>query len=150
MTYDSFISDPFNPFLGLIVVGAIFLYLGMFALAYFGFVMKKAYLFGIASVILVASVGVVLWMDDVSSGIKAENRVTAENNLKKKYEILKVYWEEGGTYPESYDPDGIVVEDQNNNILKYQYRIDNETKEPFLLNVSEESRIKSSDLLLNK
>lgn len=155
MTYDIFVADPFNPYALLLSLGLIVVVLGLVFLFMFGFTAKHKFglLMSLTALLGLAGIAALLChMQTISDGVKAQNRVTAESNLKKKYDIEGILWEKKNTYPESYDMTTIVVQDKENNILTFGYKIDPETREPQLLNDEEgnPTTIKSNDLLLNK
>lgn len=153
MTFDSFVADPF-PNTALEVIGAfatVGVLLGLSLGAFF--VQEKWLKVALALLAMVGLTVTVLGVNDmqtIADDVKAQNRVIGENNLKKKYDIESVLWGEMNTYPESYDVTEIVVQDKNDNILKFRYKLNSETREPSLLNDSDHAQIKSNDLLLTK
>lgn len=74
---------------------------------------------------------------EIASGeIKAKNQVIVEENMKKKYEINSILWDELGTNVEDYDGKALVaVRDSDDNIINYRYNIDSTTFEPSLVNI---------------
>jgi hypothetical protein len=155
MNYDNFASYPLDPFLPLIFIGeiiAVYVAVGLIIESLRTSASKrKALVCSISALAiiggLVASIG---FMFQVAEEVTAKNNVTAENNIKKKYDIEAVLWDKSYAAPDSTDLREIVIQDKNSNILKFQYRIDKETHEPYFLNDSGNAQVKANDLLLNK
>jgi hypothetical protein len=155
MTYDNFTPYPFDPFMPLIAVGLM--------LAIFAFVFcvieslqmatsrRKSRWCGISALIILGGVvASIAGLCSVGDEVTAKNKVTAEHNLKKKYDIEAVLWNKSQASAASTDLNKIAVQDKESNILIFQYRVDKETHEPFLLNDSGNAQIKANDLLLDK
>lgn len=154
MTFDNFAQDPFTPYSLLIAIGGTGVISVLIVMGFIGFHKLKertGLIFCIVSLVGLFGLSMFAWnMQTISDEIDDKNQVIAEKNLKQKYDIEEVLWEKVSTYPESYDLTDIVIQDKENNILKYGYKIDRETREPQLLNEEENTPIKSKDLLLNK
>lgn len=105
----------------------------------------------IGAIVLAAAgaIAVVNSLANASYAIDHLNAKIAEDNLKTKYDIIGVLWDEERTHPQSYDHlEDIKIQDKNSNILSFQYRVDRDTHEPFLLNESGTTQVKANDLLL--
>lgn len=107
----------------------------------------------IGAIVLAAAgaIAVANSLANASYAIDHLNAKIAEDNLKKKYDIVGVLWNEKRTHPQSYeDLEDISIQDKNSNILSFRYRVDRGTHEPFLLNDSENTQVKANDLILPK
>lgn len=88
---------------------------------------------------------------NASYALDHQNEKIAEDNLKQKYSIVGVLWDETSSRAQTYDSLGeITVQDNDSNIVRFRYRVDKETREPYLLNESENAHVKANDLLRNK
>lgn len=104
-----------------------------------------------AGLCVIAFIGVCFVASSVAEAryaVDHQNERIAEENLKQKYDIVGVLWDETQTDPQSYDSlDEIKIQDNDSNIIEFRYRVDRYTHEPYLLNESESSHIKANDLL---
>ena len=152
MNFDSFVTNPVEAYSPVLVVGFL---IAAYAVAYIflsGLYLKRGGLWlAVVAVTGIVGLGIVaLHMQGISDEVKEKNQNVAEENLKKKYDLVDVLWENQNTYPESYDMTKIVVQDKENNILNFGYKISHDTLEPYLLNEDENSSVKSNDLLVDK
>ena len=158
MTFNEFATNPYdqNSFL----IGLAFI-LPMFALLVgmvWNFVdsiyenSSKAMILAVLCLLaLVGGFFVAGNVTNASYALDHQNEKIAEDNLKQKYNIVGVLWDETRTHPQSYDSLGeITVQDNDSNIVKFRYRVDKETREPYLLNESENAHVKANDLLRSK
>lgn len=71
-----------------------------------------------------------------SDKIKGRNQAIVEENMKQKYDIHSVLWNEARTNVEDYEGKStIAVLDSDDNIIFYRYQIDPNTFEPSLVNL---------------
>lgn len=69
---------------------------------------------------------------------KGRNQAIVEENMKQKYDIAAVLWNERGTNVEDYEGKStIAVLDNEGNIVNYRYRVNPITFEPTLVNLPE-------------
>ena len=159
MTYDGFIAifyDENDLLICAVIVGAFIGFLFLFSYSFFEMRIKKpqtGYTFAGLSVI--AMLLLIFGSNIISSEsykIDDMNRRTAENNLKKKYDIESVLWAESQASADSSSGSHYIkVQDKNSNILKFRYKVNKETNEPSLLNEENNTgRVTVNDLLLKR
>lgn len=94
----------------------------------------------IASGLLILTLFSILPGQIENDKIKGRNQAIVESNMKQKYDIHSVLWNEAGTNVEDYKGKStIAVLDSDDNIRFYRYQIDPATFEPSLVNIPEGS-----------
>lgn len=157
MTFEEFLVNPYHQnegWIGLgVTLGLIAVVIGMtISLTTNSKKLERALILGSVAV-FIGVIGTGGWLSELSYAIDDKNSTIAENNLKQKYDIESVLWDESRS--DFDDSTGskyrnIVIQDKDNNILEFRYKINAETREPHLLNDEENNPVKSNDLLLNK
>jgi hypothetical protein len=158
MTFDSFVANAYDQNWGWFAL----VFLGAGVAVFIGFISTLFDLqvlsgkeisirMGACVVALVCLIAVGTSLANASYAIDHLNAKIAEDNLKKKYDIVAALWTEERTHPQNHEQiEGIKVQDKNSNILFFQYRVDKDTHEPFLLNDSNTAQVKANDLLRSK
>jgi hypothetical protein len=160
MTFDEFIANPYDPgniliAVGFVVAGLVLVFVFMYALFFEISGKRPALRLGLLFGSVLALVGLVVFGFHVGiagSAIDTENKTIAENNLKKKYDMEGVLWADSlANYASSSGRYYIKIQDSDSNILKFRYRVDPETREPYLLNEEgSNAPHKANDLLLKR
>lgn len=94
----------------------------------------------ITSGLLIATLFSVLPTEFENDKIKTRNQVIVEENMKQKYRINSVLWDELGTNVQDYEGKSVIaVRDDEDNIINYRYHVNPTTFEPSLINLPENS-----------
>lgn len=94
----------------------------------------------ITSCLLILTLFAVLPTQIENDKIKTRNQVIVEENMKKKYRINSVLWDELGTNVQDYEGKSVIaVRDDEDNIVNYRYHVNPTTFEPSLINIPESS-----------
>lgn len=153
MTFQEFLVNPYDQNSALICLALLVVLVAVSSGITASFYVKKfGSILALSSMaIFIGAMVAVGYISELSYEIDDRNRTIAENNLKEKYDIESVLWNESvADFDDTSGSYSITVQDKDNNILKFRYKINKETREPQLLNELENTQIKSKDLLLNQ
>lgn len=158
MTFNEFVTNPYDQnsfWIGLAFVLPMFALLVAIIWNFVDYITegtRKALILAVLFIIVfIGGCYVAGNVAEASYAVDHQNEKIAEDNLKQKYNIVGVLWDETRTRAQTYDSLGeISVQDNDSNIIKFRYRVDKETREPYLLNESENTHVKANDLLRAK